>query len=192
MKVLTFVRPALNTLTEPLPPLMEPPREWGKFPIPDSFTMRQCLGWLTWLMPLPKAELAPLTERLDFPAALTRSALAASALLVDLPSLAESKPSQWTFHLDNLPALAVYAVYLRTQSSALKEYLANWRHVHPHATGDDLKALGLPPGPRYKEILTRLRAAWLDEEVKSEEEEKKLLEVTLSGLTNNMNDKDEG
>ena len=182
MKVLTFVQPALNTLTEPLPPLMEPPREWGDFPFPEMLTMRQCLGWLTWLAPLPKTELALLTERLDFPATRTRSALAASALLLDLPSLAESKPSQWTFHLDGLPALAVYAVYLRTQSSALKEYLANWRHIHSRTTGDDLKALGLPPGPQYKEILTRLRAAWLDGEVKNEEEEKSLLEATMRRL----------
>jgi len=168
------VRPALNSLTEPLPPLMEPPRAWGNIPIPDMLTMRQCLGWLTWLAPLPKAELVALAERLAFPAALTRSALAASALLIDLPALAESKPSQWTFHLDALPALAMYAVYLRTQRPALKEYLANWRHIHARTTGDDLKALGLPPGPRYAEILQTLRAAWLDGEVGNEEEEKKL------------------
>jgi tRNA nucleotidyltransferase (CCA-adding enzyme) len=181
MKVLTAIAPALNTLTEPLPPLMEPAREWGGFPTPEMLTMRQCLGWLTWLMPLPKAELVALSERLAFPAALTRSALAASALLVDLPLLAGSKPSQWTFLLDALPALAVYAVYLRTQTITLKEYLAHWRHIHPHTTGEDLKVLGLPPGPRYKEIITHLRAAWLDGEVKSVEEEKKLLENFLAG-----------
>jgi len=38
-----------------------------------------------------------------------------------------------------------------------------------------LKKRGLKPGPKYAEILRRLRAAWLDGEVKTEEEEEKLL-----------------
>ena len=43
----------------------------------------------------------------------------------------------------------------------------------------DLKKRGIPPGPKYTEILRCLRAAWLDGEVKSEEEEKTLLNNLL-------------
>ena len=46
-------------------------------------------------------------------------------------------------------------------------------------TGDDLKARGLAPGPRYGEILTKLRAAWLDGEVKNNNEEEELLNTLL-------------
>jgi hypothetical protein len=40
-----------------------------------------------------------------------------------------------------------------------------------------LMKLGLLPGPRYQQILQRLRNAWLDEEVKTEGEEIKLLDT---------------
>jgi hypothetical protein len=39
-----------------------------------------------------------------------------------------------------------------------------------------LKALGIEPGPRYAVILRQLRNAWLDGEVKTEEEEETMLQ----------------
>jgi tRNA nucleotidyltransferase (CCA-adding enzyme) len=59
---------------------------------------------------------------------------------------------------------------------ALREYLVHWRNVKPAITGEDLKQRGLPPGPRFAEILHQLRTARLDGEVVSREEEMKLLE----------------
>jgi tRNA nucleotidyltransferase (CCA-adding enzyme) len=53
----------------------------------------------------------------------------------------------------------------------LHEYLETWQKIKPFTSGDDLKDIGLEPGPKYKEILSRLRAAWLDEEVNTEKEE---------------------
>ncbi len=35
----------------------------------------------------------------------------------------------------------------------------------PLVTGEDLKAVGLPPGPKFKEILMLLRAAQLDGQI---------------------------
>jgi tRNA nucleotidyltransferase (CCA-adding enzyme) len=56
----------------------------------------------------------------------------------------------------------------------LSKYLTKWRYVKPFTTGDELKQLGLEPGPRYKEILFRLRIAWLDGDVKTREKELEL------------------
>ena len=53
----------------------------------------------------------------------------------------------------------------------LYEYLEKWKNIKPFTTGDDLNHLGLKPGPKYKEILSRLRAAWLDGEISTIEEE---------------------
>jgi tRNA nucleotidyltransferase (CCA-adding enzyme) len=47
--------------------------------------------------------------------------------------------------------------------------------VKSFADGDSLRALGLPPGPSYRRILWRLRAAWLDGEIATEEEERAFL-----------------
>jgi hypothetical protein len=50
-----------------------------------------------------------------------------------------------------------------------------WRLIRPATTGDDLRALGLKPGPSYARILGRLRDAWLDRELSTADDEAALL-----------------
>jgi len=127
-------------------------------------------------MPLSAFDIDTLSRRLDFPALLTKSVQAASILLNKLPAMVDWKPSQWTFYLEELPSTSVYAVYLMRMEPALREYLVTWRKIKPTINGNDLKQRGLQPGPRYSDLLRQLRAAWLDGEVVSREEEVKLLE----------------
>jgi tRNA nucleotidyltransferase (CCA-adding enzyme) len=180
LDLLRFVHPALqNADHERLSGLVDtPPEGFGKFIVSDIFSFRQSLGWVLYLMNLSLIDLEEIEVRLTFPALLARAVREASSLLVDIPSFKKWKPSQWTFRLDDVHPLAVYAVSLVTSESALREYLTKWRTVRPVTTGDDLKARGLEPGPKFKEILTRLRAARLDGEVGTEEEE----EMMLKGL----------
>jgi tRNA nucleotidyltransferase (CCA-adding enzyme) len=173
------VHASLAGIDLPLPSLEPPASEYGDFAIPDILSFRQTLGWTALLMPISQAAVDEIAKRLDFPISLARSAQAASFLVSRMPFLENSKPSQWTFMLDELPALSVYAVYLVTEDRALRQYLVKWRNVRTGITGDDLNRRGLVPGPRYAEILNQLRAAWLDGEVKSEEEEKSLLEKII-------------
>jgi tRNA nucleotidyltransferase (CCA-adding enzyme) len=94
-----------------------------------------------------------------------------------------SKPSIWVERLEDIPDFAVYALTLTEKDEtkqALENYLEDWRHVKPKATGHDLKEHGLPPGPEYQSILDQLRAAWLDGKINSKEEEYSLLEQLLS------------
>lgn len=145
---------------------------------------RQILGWHLWLMDLPAGDIKSLAARLTFPAALTRSVLAAAHLLAALPACAAARPSpsQWTERLGSLPALAVLAVYQRASQPALKDYLEKWRYIKAHTTGVDLKARGISPGPQYKKILQKLRAARLDGEVQTDDEEQNLLAQLLDAL----------
>ena len=149
--------------------------EFGEFTIPDIMTFKRTLGWILWLMPLSEYDIDLVAKRLDFPALLAKSARSASSLVKWLPSLAGANPSQWTFYLEQLPSISVYAVYLTRREAALRDFLALWRNIRPTVTGDDLKARGLEPGPRYAEILRQLRAAWLDGDVQNKEDEQKLL-----------------
>lgn len=176
LDLLTPIHPSLKFTNPDLQSIEKPSSEFGEFIIPDSLSFRQSLGWTLWLMPLSVSEIDEISTRLDFPIALIKSARAASSLLRELPSLTTWRPSQWTFYLDELPALAVYAVYLAKKEQALREYLVDWRNIRPTITGNDLKQRGLEPGPRYAEILRQIRTAWLDGEVKSEEDESKLLD----------------
>ncbi len=173
------VHPQLQVTGYELPLLDDPSRTLGEFVVPDMLTFKQTIAWVLWLIDLSTLEIDGISERLAFPVLLTNAVISASALKKDLPSFKNWKPSQWTFHLDELPSLSVYAVYLVSKESALHDYLATWQHVKPLTTGDDLKARGLEPGPRFGEILRHLRAAWLDGEVKTAEEERQLLASLL-------------
>jgi tRNA nucleotidyltransferase/poly(A) polymerase len=137
------------------------------------------MGYILWFMDLSEAAILSIARRLDFTSDLTHAVWAASQLKKSLPFLVNSTPSIWTFALEKLPLLSIYAVYLVCGENALLDYLSFWRHVKSYTTGDDLKARGLAPGPRYGEILTKLRAAWLDGEVTSEKEEEEMLSRLL-------------
>jgi tRNA nucleotidyltransferase (CCA-adding enzyme) len=93
------------------------------------------------------------------------------------------KPSQCVERLESYPVNAVEAVGYAAKDPRVKElfdeYISKWRYIKPHTTGDDLKALGIEPGPRYAVLLRQLRNAWLDGDVKTEEEEKSLLRDLL-------------
>ena len=97
-------------------------------------------------------------------------------------------PSTAVAAFDPIPRPALYAVFLTcapgNAADLLRRYAESWRHLQPHTSGEDLRARGLPPGPRYKEILARLRAAWLDGSVNSAEGEFKLLDLILKEQEN--------
>jgi len=160
--------------------MSKPEEEFGDFTIPDLLSFTQTLGWVLYLLKLAGSDIDAAARRLTFPALLTRAAREAATLHQKLPTIQERKPSHWTFRLDEIPVLAVYAVWLVTSLPALKYYLTVWRRIKPYTSGYTLQQRGLTPSPKFREILTRLRAAWLDGEVKSEEEEEMMLKGLIS------------
>lgn len=141
---------------------------------------RRVMGYMLWFIDLAEADVILLANRLDFTNELTLAVWAAAQLKRGLVHLTDMKPSEWTYALEKLPLLSIYAVYLVARENALLSYISVWRHVRAHTTGDDLRKLGLPPGPRFGEILIRLRSAWLDGEVNSREQEDVLLGKIIS------------
>jgi tRNA nucleotidyltransferase (CCA-adding enzyme) len=137
------------------------------------------LGWTLWLMDLLLPDLESIERRLHFESGLRNILLAASALFKDVNSLAGAKPSRCVRALDGVPLKAVHAVFLALPAgparSELHTYLKTWRHVKPKTTGHDLKKLGVPQGPVYRSILSHLREAWLDGDIKTNAEEMDLL-----------------
>lgn len=141
---------------------------------------RRTMGYMLWFMDLSEVDVISISNRLDFTNELTLFVWAAAQLKRGLPHLVDMRPSEWTYALENLPLLSIYAVYLVSRENALLDYISLWRHVKPHTTGSDLKAIGLPPGPRYREILETLRAAWLDGVLRTKTDEETLLAILLS------------
>lgn len=144
---------------------------------------RRTLGWTLWLMDVPLAGLEGIEKRLHFESGLRELLLAASTLFTEANSLTAQKPSRCVAVLDEIPLKAVQVVFLALPNDPvrqeLRDYLETWRHVRPKTTGHDLKKRNLPPGPAYRSILRRLRAAWLDGEVKTVDEELALLDKLI-------------
>jgi tRNA nucleotidyltransferase (CCA-adding enzyme) len=111
------------------------------------------------------AEAVAALDRLSAPRAVVEAVTGGLSLRLE-----GTRPSEVVAQVDALSLEGVVAAY--AAQPALRErlaaYLARWRHVRAALTGDDLVRLGLAPGPRFKPILWRLRAARLDGEVNDE------------------------
>jgi len=67
----------------------------------------------------------------------------------------------------------------------LDRYYGEWRFVKSDLTGEDLRAMGLDPGPQFALLLDQLLAARLDGRVGDEDSERALLADLLRETTEN-------
>ena len=96
-----------------------------------------------------------------------------------LARLPPPRPSE-TYHLLAwLCAEALLLLLATTKSESVKRqvsaYLTTYQHVKPLLNGQNLKAIGLKPGPTYKKVLAQLLDARLNGAVKTENEERELV-----------------
>jgi tRNA nucleotidyltransferase (CCA-adding enzyme) len=95
-----------------------------------------------------------------------------------------ARPSDVVAVLDGSSAEARLALRVACDDWLVRQRLDNyqrrWQHVQPLLDGDDLRRMGLPPGRIYRKILDRLRAARLDGEVSTRQDE----EVLARNLSN--------
>ncbi len=127
---------------------------------------------LTWLAalayPLSAGAGEGLISRLNMPKAW-------AAVVRDIISLRRQEgviadpalpPSRLCGLLEGVSLAAVAVVSKLTDSPAvsrdLRRYLVELRHLKPSLRGDDLLAMGVPPGPAVGAALAQLRAAWQD------------------------------
>lgn len=139
--------------------------------------------WCLWLKDLHPEALRSVGLRLRLSGKLLDWITETRKLWDLLPTLSGQRPSQVTAQLRTFHATPIKAVFSAFEQPdgcrILKVYEDVYRHVRPFTTGNDLRALGLPPSPRFESILSALKQAWLDGEVHSEAEEKSLLQKLL-------------
>ncbi len=86
--------------------------------------------------------------------------------------------------LDHHVPSAVWAYSILDGGAAgetCRRYLTEWRHVRPLLSGDDLLALGVEPGVAVGEMLKQLRAARLQRDEMTREQEIALVDASLKG-----------
>jgi tRNA nucleotidyltransferase (CCA-adding enzyme) len=77
--------------------------------------------------------------------------------------------------LDTISEESLALIWLVSDDATVRDtlcrYSQQWREVKPLLNGDDLKALGYKPGPRYRHILAALKRARLDGHVDTRDDE---------------------
>ena len=110
---------------------------------------------------------------------------AAYRLARSMPKWETFKPSQIVEQLEGVSPLTLYAMRLdglpANLDTLLDQYIHRWRKIEPFTGGEDLRLLGLQPGPAYRDILAKLRSAWINGEIASAEAEQAMLLKLLKG-----------
>jgi tRNA nucleotidyltransferase (CCA-adding enzyme) len=135
--------------------------------------------------PLSHEELEEVAARLNVSAQVKRNMRQVQRLKQGLHALTEPDLPRSGIHrlLKAYSPAAVTTCALACDSplarSRLKLYLDELRHVKPCLGGDDLKRLGLPPGPPLGRMLQALLRAKLDGKVNTRKEEEALVRQKL-------------
>ncbi len=191
LELLTTVHPALNWQSEYGPVVERALREpaGSEWELPEKLgglPLQQGLAVMVWLMHFDLEDGLSILERLRMSGDIHSGLKAAKTLQADWPGLVDAPPSQITARFDNVPGSALYVVTLCPPGdeirSMIDKYLHVWRGIWPHTTGNTLRAMGIPPGPNYRHVLSRLRSAWLDGKINTAETEKRLLSEILREL----------
>lgn len=186
--ILTSIHPSLiwrsdrsaafrSLMAEPSPPGWLLPPKMSNRPI------HQVLAYGFWWMAMQPEEITSAGKRLRLPVEIQHVASQARDLYDHVTTALVSRPSIITDRLDDISPAAIRCVHACLADNparlALDEYVLRWRHIHSGVDGNTLRAMKLPVGPVYSQILRRLRHAWLDGEVTTSAEETGLLESLL-------------
>ena len=173
--------PSLDTVLKgEIPAKWKLPGQIGHTPI------KIALAYLVWLLQLNCEESLEIADRLHFNNHLMDALKRSFQIMDKFESLSALRPSEFAERFGELPPLAGYSLFLlcpsRKVRTAIEQYFVRWHKFNPSTDGNRLKALGVEPGPRYSEITRRLRAAWIDGEIESPEQEENLLKEILVNL----------
>ncbi|MBI5378642.1 MAG: hypothetical protein HZA23_00605, partial [Nitrospirae bacterium] len=184
--LLRFIHPALR-LTPASTRLFEGLREtlaWHRIQFPEEAIQRWYLYLMALLDSLADDALREVCARLCMPGRLSDRFIQDRACVQEtLAALARGGHVQPSavyalLHPASLGGL-LFAMTKTTRGESrrvIAHYLSDIRKVRPGVTGRDLQALGIPPGPRFRQILDRLLAARLDGEVQTPEQERALVQ----------------
>jgi tRNA nucleotidyltransferase (CCA-adding enzyme) len=167
--------------------LIEPiNKKWGLAGMVGNIPTQRFIAYLIILSSIPPTQVNAIAKRLHLSAVLKSALIQSNSLLIEFPNLLQSKPSKIVRRLDTTPAVVLYAIHLlapqKSWQELIHQFQTKWKKVKPITSGETLKRLHLSPGPIYQKFLSALRAAWLDEEIKTKEEEETLLKKLLKNI----------
>jgi tRNA nucleotidyltransferase (CCA-adding enzyme) len=163
-----------------------PGEEWGLPTHLGHIPIRRILGYIAWLGRLELSAQQQIGVRLSFPMALRELLRDFGKLWHTCSQWDHLKPSQITSMLDGSSPILLFAMARLypdpVVETTIGRYRQEWHVIRPHSDGRELQKMGLIPGPHFGVILDKLRAAWLDGEVHSAEDELQLLKIMISQM----------
>ncbi|HEY3343639.1 MAG TPA: CBS domain-containing protein [Anaerolineaceae bacterium] len=167
----------------PAAPLGEAPPPWHLEARYAGLPTSLVLAYLVWLAPLTRPQIESLAGRLHFSAALTGYMEKSFDVRSELEMLLKATSAQIADVLDAYPPVVLYTAHQICPDPAIRQiletYVSVWQQVHPSASGDTLRQMGIPPGPQYRTILRALRHAWLDGEITHADQEQAFIQSIL-------------
>jgi tRNA nucleotidyltransferase (CCA-adding enzyme) len=160
----------------------EPPERWGATQGLDM----EAVYYALWLFRSPAEDARRVCQRLRFQVAMEEQILESNRIGRALAEVRiDAPPSQATLLLEQFDQLSLIAAWLALEDDAdrrtmIDRYLTHWRHVAPTIDGTALREAGLAPSPAYRRILEALRAAWLDGQISTGEEEQALCQKLIA------------
>jgi tRNA nucleotidyltransferase (CCA-adding enzyme) len=148
--------------------------------------------WFIYLLalldPLPAEEASAVGHRLTLPERLQEALERYWDQRTRVADVVERepppRPSEVYRALEDVAPEALMVLIARTDKGEarlrLSHYLTKTRTVEPAISGEDLIALGLEPGPRFKEILESVRDRRIDGELKTKDEEIAFVRATYA------------
>ncbi|MBH0196669.1 MAG: CCA tRNA nucleotidyltransferase [Nitrospira sp.] len=145
---------------------------------------RKMEPWLVYMMGLmevlPERAVTEVLKRFPFSepeaAKLTMARASCHAVIRRLGGKRVLKPAEVYRLLSSLSDEVLLSLMAKSKGDSVKRqvsaFLTTYQQVKPVLTGADLKAMGLKPGPKFKQILDQLLDACLNGEVKTEPEQR--------------------
>jgi tRNA nucleotidyltransferase (CCA-adding enzyme) len=164
-----------------LPKLLEEP-VWAELLGEESAIF---VYFALWLLPLEAPVRRDVMRRLKVRQATRRDVNASAKLVERLHELPPNRPpSEVAKALRPFAPRTLLAAraYLTDEEALgrLNQFVTVWRHVKTILTGNDLREMGVPPGPIYGQLLDDLLSARLDGQVESEADERAFLKEQLT------------
>lgn len=189
LTLLTAIHPDLNwqnNLVQPVNNVLfneiEPP--WQLSSPTESMPVRTMLAYLIWFSHLNGA--ISIGSRLHFSNGMLEALQRIALLKQKENELLTLSVSEFSNALRGISDSALFVFYLLTENEKMKENLVNfvtyWRKIEPFTDGEKLKSMGVPPGPRYAEILAALKSARLDGRIINEQQEQEMLERLIQSF----------
>ncbi|MCS6773511.1 MAG: CCA tRNA nucleotidyltransferase [Thermoflexales bacterium] len=179
---------ALQQRFEAIQSILEDSETWqpAALGLRSRVELRHALGWGALTYNLGQLGTSRWVSWIPF-THVVRDALVSLGALSSLSAglFVGARASQQSELLSPFSGLALCIGYAFERNPLKREAMRHewtvWRHVRPALNGDDLRQLGLPPGPQYARLLKQLRQARLDGEVHSPEEERELIKRIANG-----------